>query len=345
MTAGPASGAAEEETGDASRVVRLAVPWLTRTAAEDAEGAGLEAARWLVARGRFLPEPVPGWRDWLLGGAARGNALLERFPAGPCVRALFAAEAPGDTWACATPVRLLTAIDHLQLAPPGAIELGAREVAAIDATLRAHFSGADHSFVDDTRGGWLWRTARDVQCTSVEPLRAVGRNLREVMPGGRDGPAISSLMNEVQMLLHEHPVNEQRLARGDPPVNALWLWGFGRTATATMRLPRLFSDDRWLEGLARLHDSRCGSPFEFATSLGNGDAAIAIGWSRVSPRGSPADELLDVERRCFRPIRDAFARGRLDRVDLLLGTRCLRLTRRDRWRIWRRVRPLAEVLS
>lgn len=344
MTAGSARGTSAAETLDAPRAIRLAVPWLTREAAGDAAGADLEAARWLVSRGRFLPEAVQGWRAWLLGGTARAGALLEHFPAGPCVRALLAGEASDETWACATPVRLLTAIDHLQMAPPGAIELEVHEAAAIDATLRDHFSGADHSFVDDTQGGWLWRTARDVQCASVEPERAVGRNLREVMPAGRDARAVSSLMNELQMLLHEHPVNERRVARGDPAVNALWLWGFGRAGTPTMSLPRLFSDDRWLAGLARLHDSRCGSLPEFSTSPGGAGAATAIGWSRVSPRSSPTDELLEVERRCFRPIRDAFVRGRLDRVELLLGTRGLQLTRSGRWRFWRRARPLAEVL-
>ena len=30
------------------------------------------------------------------------------------------------------------------------------------------------------------------------------------------------------MLLHSHPVNEARQARGEPAVNSLWLWGGGR---------------------------------------------------------------------------------------------------------------------
>ncbi len=32
------------------------------------------------------------------------------------------------------------------------------------------------------------------------------------------------------MLLHDHPVNEARERRGEPPINAVWLWGGGRLA-------------------------------------------------------------------------------------------------------------------
>ena len=36
-----------------------------------------------------------------------------------------------------------------------------------------------------------------------------------------------SILNEIQMVLHEHPVNEAREGRGEPPVNSVWLWGAG----------------------------------------------------------------------------------------------------------------------
>lgn len=35
---------------------------------------------------------------------------------------------------------------------------------------------------------------------------------------------LAKLLNEIQMLLHEQPFNEAREARGQPPINGLWLW-------------------------------------------------------------------------------------------------------------------------
>jgi hypothetical protein len=281
----------------------------------------------------------------LLEDVEAGAGILERFPAGPCVRAARTDAVPGGTWACATPVHLLTAIDHLQMAPPGAVELEADETEAIAATLQEHFATADHAFASEARGSWLWSSSRELQCTSVEPSIAAGRNLREVMPAGRDGLAVRKLMNEVQMLLHEHRVNERRAARGAATVNSLWLWGFGSVGEATTALPRLFSDDEWLQGLARLHGSASGLPLDFSKSLDAASGAIAVGWAHPARSGTTADALAEVELACFRPTRDALVRGLVDRVDLLLGDHCLRLVRRDRWRVWRRARPLEEILT
>lgn len=329
----------------AARRIRLAVPWLTRQVVEDANVVDLTAAEWLVARGRSAPAPLTGWRPWLLDDAGQGDRILERFPAGPCVRAARTNERPAGTWACATPVHLLAAIEHLRIAPPGAVELDAEEVEAIGATLQEHFSAADHVFVGDARGGWLWSSARDVQCTSVEPSAAAGRNVRELMPAGRDGPEVCRLMNEVQMLLHEHPVNERRVARGQVTVNSLWLWGFGRVGEPTTVLPRLFSDDEWLQGLARLHGAPCGSPSELAQALDTVGGAVAVGWAHPPRSMTMTEALEEVEFACFRPARDGLASGRADQVDLLLGGHALRVVRGDRWRFWRRRRALAELLS
>ena len=51
------------------------------------------------------------------------------------------------------------------------------------------------------------------------------------------------LMTELQMLLHEHPVNEARAARGVPTVNAVWLWGGGEGQRAAKPNSRRLASD------------------------------------------------------------------------------------------------------
>jgi hypothetical protein len=48
---------------------------------------------------------------------------------------------------------------------------------------------------------------------------------------------VRRLQAEVQMLLHTHPINEQRQARGLLPVNSFWLSGCGVAQAATGTLP------------------------------------------------------------------------------------------------------------
>ena len=69
-----------------------------------------------------------------------------------------------------------------------------------------------------------------MECDTAEPVQVEGDDIRDCLPAGRDGAQIRKLTNELQMLLHEHPVNIRRAARGLAPVNSIWLWGFGTGA-------------------------------------------------------------------------------------------------------------------
>lgn len=63
-------------------------------------------------------------------------------------------------------------------------------------------------------------------CASLD--RVVGRNVDLWLGAGPGLRRVRRLQNEVQMLLHRHPVNEAREARGELPVNSFWLDGCGR---------------------------------------------------------------------------------------------------------------------
>jgi hypothetical protein len=329
--------------------LRLALPWLEAAleaaVAEGASTARVPAIEWLVARGRTSPVSRAEWRQWLLATTDAGSGLLRSCPAGPSVRALRKGGRPEGTWACARPAHLMTAIDHLQLAA-GSVNLDAGEASVLLDDVNSHLDGRGFRFhaagpADD----WQLECVEPVDCSSVEPEDAAGRSVRDLMPGGRDGARVCSLINELQMLLHEHPVNRERVARRLPAVNSLWLWGFGRLGAAgTARLPTLCTDDAWLAGIWRLHGA-AGRPLEqytVAEPLADDDALLA--WSR-SPAGSPGEILAAAERRCFAPALDALRSGTVGGVDILLGARAFKVDSGARFRFWRRPKPLTEVLA
>lgn len=67
--------------------------------------------------------------------------------------------------------------------------------------------------------------------TPLMPLpEAAGREAHLGLPGGREGARWRALFNEVQMILHTHPVNQRRVMRGELPINSVWPWGMGRLA-------------------------------------------------------------------------------------------------------------------
>src|SRR5262245_38885546 len=176
----------------------------------------LPALQWLAARGRPVAVRSGDWRTWLLSLCGPSAPTLRRFPAGPSLRALVGGRPVAGCWACAEPVHLMTALDHLRLAPRAELELPADEGRTLAASLDAALAGSGYGLRWSDRGAWLLDCASSVECDTVEPAQAEGRDVRDCLPSGRDGAAIRRLTNELQMLLHEHPVNTARAARGLP---------------------------------------------------------------------------------------------------------------------------------
>src|SRR5262249_54422228 len=140
-------------------------------------------------------------------------------PAG-ALTLLGAGESADDAgWVRADPVHLRLMRDRLVVVPGAAFPLSREEADALCAALTQHFSGAVFRALDAQR--WCARMEREVSVAAAPALEFAGREV-ELARGG------NALLTEVQMLLHAHPVNEAREARGEPAVNSVWLWGAGR---------------------------------------------------------------------------------------------------------------------
>lgn len=326
--------------------LRLALPWLA-DAARAGIGDGRPAARlpaleWLLARARQT-ERSATWRQWLLAPCQLDRDVLQQLPAGPCAHAAMRRVLPSGTWACARPVHLLTGLDHLQLSP-ARLALDAAESAVLLADINRHLYGTGYRFHAARDDDWLLECDRALACTTVEPAEAAGCNLRELMPGGPDGAQVRSLMNELQMLLHEHPVNEQRERRGLPVANSLWLWGFGAASPpAPVSLPHLYTDDPWLDGLWFAHGAATRSLEEFAQGIREGGAAL-LGWSSAPAADADAC-VVQAESAAMAPAKAALENGGTAGIDLLVGENAFTIGRRSRLAFWKRSRPLAEVLA
>ncbi|MDL2339179.1 MAG: hypothetical protein QFE16_15175, partial [Pseudomonadota bacterium] len=146
-------------------------------------------------------------------------------------------------WGLLTPVHWHVGREHITLADPSALDLPAEES-------RALFDAVRPLFEDDPDGGSLtwaaptrWYLAHehlaDLPCASID--RVIGRNVDLWLRGDPQASAdqlarvrwVRRLQNEVQMLLHQHPVNNAREARGALPVNSFWLSGCGRAQAAS----------------------------------------------------------------------------------------------------------------
>lgn len=323
----------------------LAVPGLL--SADSA--ARFPALELLLARGREADDEPLSLEQWL--AASFGLDQEAPLPMG-ALALLAAGRDPGaERWVRADPVHLRLLRDRMALVPAAAFGLSREEADALCETLNRHFEGRLRiDAVEPDR--WCARLASDLAVSAESPLDMAGRVLK---PGG----SADALLNETQMALHEHPVNEAREARGEPAINSLWLWGAGappREAQAPWRDARahwqsLASDEPAGLGLARVAGIRSrpvpagGEAWldrlpEDGRHLAVLDvlrAPLALGDQEVF-----ASRLQDLEAKWFAPLLAALRAGRIGMLTVRVpdAGASFETIRGDLRRIWKRPRPL-----
>ena len=190
----------------------LVIPGLFSAAAE----ARLPSLELLLARGRASSGESQPLERWL----ADAFGLEDEPLAAGALTALAGNRDPGEErWVRADPVHLRLMRDRLILVPAAAFGLSREEAEALCETLNEHFAGRlDILPVQPQR--WSARLQVELEVSASSSFDMAGRELQPL--------AGDALLNEAQMVLHEHPVNEAREARGEPAVNSFWLWGAGR---------------------------------------------------------------------------------------------------------------------
>lgn len=154
-------------------------------------------------------------------------------------------------WLQADPVHFVLQRDYFSLGPP--VHLLAEESAALQQTLNQHFAADGLEFFVAEQGNWYLHLHADPQIETTELNLAQGQDTKAHALRGIGAAKWNRLLNEVQMLLHEHPVNQAREQRGELAVNSLWLSGGGvLPAQPLVAGKKLYATDALSRGLAKL---------------------------------------------------------------------------------------------
>lgn len=99
-------------------------------------------------------------------------------------------------------------------------------------------------------GHWYVWSEKILNVETLPLVSSLTTNSYDVMPRGSDAQTLRRLMTEIQMLLHQHPVNHTREQASNAPLNALWFSGAGSPlAAASGTLQRIMSDTAYVRGL------------------------------------------------------------------------------------------------
>lgn len=175
------------------------------------------------------------------------------------------------------------------------------------------------------------RLEREPDCRFSPPWRLAGESMDLVFPKGAEAGYWRRLLNETQVVLHQHRRQAENASVSLP--GSLWFWGAGslpdRHRTA-VRVARIFADDVVFVALADWLGLECRA----ASREVDPGAGALIEW--VAEHGLSAEENLD---RLDAFLKRAWRRLRLDRnmktLELASLEHAWRFSTLDAWRVWR----------
>ncbi len=332
----------------------LLIPGFTPTIVPGAnlvKNLRLPALEALLARaGRSELQPG-GMAAWLCREFAVDKKL--DWPVAPLTLLAQGGEPGSDFWLLAAPVHLQLQRDRMVLADAAHLDITADEAAGLTAALNLHFAEDGLTFLPTRPDSWHVRLAAPAELETHALESVVGRNIRRFLPHGADGLRWHRILNEIQMLLHSHPVNRQREQRGALPVNSIWPWGGGTLPMAVSSPYRqVWANDALTRGLALAADAPLAATPETAggwlQTAAPGVHLVVVdalqGAARSGDLAGWSEILARLETDWFEPLRQALALGRIDRLSLHVpgdaGTWTFSVCRADLWKFWRGRKPL-----
>ena len=317
----------------------------------------LPALELLLARGRQTTDEALSLEHWF--AEAFGHDAGDEIPAGALTVAGLGGEAGDAQWLRADPIHLKLNRDQLVLVPAGAFGVQLAEAEALAETLNQHFAG-ELRFHPLQAERWCVRVESlpVADLRTETPAAVAGKDVNRHLPAGGEAKRWHGLLNEIQMRMHEHPVNEAREARGEPPINSVWLWGAGNLPlTAGSGVQSVTSDDPLACGYAQVsglrHRPLPGNAGIWLDHLPEDGRQLVVLDTLRMPFALGDFEawrlrIVELEERWFAPLVAALKSGRIGMVSIVVPDgselRSFESTRHDLRRFWRRAKPLTDVL-
>jgi hypothetical protein len=261
----------------------------------------------------------------------------DQYPSAAVIRTGASGERAAGFWLRAQPIHFAAGLDRLTtVVLRGAARMNEGERTLLEPIFIEHLQSSGLQLHHASNDEWLLRSDVSLQLQTVSPEFAAANPRAEILPRGPDAGALRRLMTEMQMLLHEHPVNARRQARGLPVINAIWIHGEGKLGDiAPASLPEAWGEDLYLRGIYRLHDKPVKAQPADATTLVSQLQGASVAVIEVP-------DLHALEAQWLAPMTRALRGGAIAKLTLMLDEWQVTADRAAMFKLWRRERPPME---
>jgi len=182
----------------------------------------LPALEHLLSRADHRIDRTPDGYHWVL----EQFGVSAPYPLAAVTAQYDGLDCAGQGWIFASLVHLEPDRDRLRMFPFDQAELEPDEFKQIEAVLSPLFEELGLTFI--AYFGMAYLRCPVAELPETTPLHlACRRSLFDVQPQSKGAINWMRLQNELQMVLHAHPVNAAREATGKPTINGVWFWGGG----------------------------------------------------------------------------------------------------------------------
>lgn len=309
-------------------------------ASEACAGLQLPALQKFLARGNVSTSSVGTLEDWLC-------IVFGAQSIAPVRAAADGLDSGNGYWLCADPVHLELQRAQMLLRPD--VSPSQDEASAICTSLNEHFAGMGLHFSAPHPQRWYLHLETEPQMTTSLLSQVAWRDAKFHQPQGADALRWQRLLTEMQMLLHLHPLNQARVARGELMIGSLWLWGGGKAALLKKVFDVAGGDNglvgefakeagvMFIQSFLAMLDMECERSLWICDTPGDamrrGDL---YAWRETVQR---------LELEYAQPLLKALIEGGLQRLTLVVlregCSQSFELTRGNIWKLWRPARSLA----
>jgi hypothetical protein len=234
------------------------------------------------------------------------------------------AEAAEGHWFMLQPAHVHISRTHMLLSDLRGLELSEADSRALYELARPYCEELGKPLLHGAPGLWFLRADDWAGLRTASPDAAVTQSMSDWLPEGAHARDFRKLQNEIQMLWHEHPVNEARQARGLQPVNSCWLWGGAGPATAPAGRVTIDGGTEWMAALTSASASAGPATVEQLLSQPAPGSVMLADLIAPAQVGDWADWLARMQRleqEWFAPLLASLKAGRVSRVTLWLSHR------------------------
>ncbi len=264
------------------------------------------------------------------------------------------AKASKDFWIRADPVHLRIEQNHIMLADSQAFQITEEEAKELAQDLNNNLADYDYSLLPLRPDRWYLRLSKIPDLRTYTLGQVTCRNINNFLPFGLDSTVWHKIFNEIQMLLHEHPVNLARDARGELIINSVWLWGGGKLPQSIQSpYAQVWSDDDFAHALALISNTKYSklpaNADEWLMTQPQGNHLLVLDSLREKAKYRNAygwrEILTAMEKDWFSPLHAALRQGKINQLTITAldetSTRNFTLTRSNLWKFWLITKPLS----